>query len=361
MEMYALIMAGGEGKRFWPLSSRNKPKQFLSLTGEKSMIRQTVDRILPLIPIENIFVVTVERYRKETLKHIPELPGNNLILEPEGKNTAPCIAYGTLRIKLRAPEAVTVVLPADHAVGDDSAFREVLRFAADTAGIRLGRGGYPLITLGVTPTTPETGYGYIKAGDDVIVSTDCFRALKVSRFAEKPDLKTALAFLRKGGYYWNSGVFVWKTSSIISEFSKILPGWHEYFGNMSDNMGKASEKAAVSLFYKGIEPGSIDKLILERSQNTAVIPVTYPWSDVGSWKNLDEYLRKDGDDNIFQGRGVSVDSSGCLVFGGDKVIALVGVKDIVVVDSKDGVLILNKEKSQEVKRVVEELSKRDKD
>jgi len=361
MEMYALIMAGGEGKRFWPLSSRNKPKQFLSLTGEKSMIRQTVDRILPVIPIENVFVVTVGRYAEETLKHIPELPEENLILEPEGKNTAPCIAYGALRIKGSSHDPVTVVLPADHAVGDDEAFREVLRFAGDTACVKLESGDYPLITLGVTPTMPETGYGYIKAGDGVIAASDGFRALKVKRFAEKPDLQTALGFLKEGGYYWNSGVFVWKTSSIISEFSKILPGWYEYFDNMSNSMGKPDEKAAVSLFYKGIEPGSIDKLILERSRNTVVIPVNYPWSDVGSWKTLDEFLRKDGDDNIFHGEGVSVDSSGCLVFGDEKVIALVGVRDIVVVDSKDGVLILNKEKSQEVKRVVEELSKRDKD
>jgi mannose-1-phosphate guanylyltransferase len=361
MEIYALIMAGGEGKRFWPLSSRNKPKQFLSLTGEKSMIRQTVDRILPLIPIEKIFVVTVERYAEETLNQIPELPEENLILEPEGKNTAPCIAYGTLRIKSLAPDSVTVVLPADHALGDDSAFRDILRFASDTAGVELANGGYPLITLGVTPTMPETGYGYIKAADEVIALTDGIHALKVSGFAEKPDLKTALAFLKEGAYYWNSGVFVWKTSSIISEFSKILPQWFEHFDNISNNMGKPSEKAVVSLFYKAIEPGSIDKLILERSRNTVVIPVIYPWSDVGSWKTLDEYLRKDADDNIFQGKVVFIDSSGCLVFGGDKVIALVGVRDIVVVDSKDGILILNREKSQEVKRVVEELSKRDKD
>jgi mannose-1-phosphate guanylyltransferase len=358
MDMYALIMAGGEGKRFWPLSSRSKPKQFLSLTGEKSMIRQTVDRMLPLVPIEKIFVVTVERYAEETLKHIPELPDRNLILEPVGKNTAPCIAYGTLMIESFAKDPVTVVLPADHALGDDTAFREVLRFAANTACVKLGTGGYPLITLGVKPTMPETGYGYIKAGDDIIALTKDFRALKVSGFAEKPELETALGFLKEGGYYWNSGVFVWKTSSIISEFSKILPVWYEYFDDMSESLGKPSENEVVSLFYNNIEHGSIDKLILEHSRNTAVIPVSYRWSDVGSWKTLDEYLREDGDDNIFHGKGISVDSSGCLVFGGDKVIALVGVKDVVVVDSKDGVLILNKEKSQEVKRVAEELSKR---
>ncbi|KAB2833480.1 MAG: mannose-1-phosphate guanylyltransferase, partial [Candidatus Dadabacteria bacterium] len=233
MNMYALIMAGGEGKRFWPLSSREKPKQFLSLTGDRSLIRQTVDRVLPLIPIENIFIVTVARYAEETLTHIPELPLRNLVLEPEGKNTAPCIAYGTLRIEKKAGEAVVVVLPADHAVGDDEGFRDSVKFAALAAGARLGDGRYPIITLGVTPTSPETGYGYIKAGKDVIESADHFKALDVIRFSEKPDHETALAFLREGGYYWNSGVFVWKTSSIISEFEEILPEWRARFEELA--------------------------------------------------------------------------------------------------------------------------------
>lgn len=361
MEMYALIMAGGEGKRFWPLSSRNKPKQFLSLTGERSLIRQTVDRVLPLVPIEKVFVVTVARYAEETLKHIPELPVENLILEPEGKNTAPCIAYGTLRMTASAGDPVIVVLPADHAVGDDEGFRSVLRFACETAGAILENGRYPLITLGVTPTTPETGYGYIKSAQKVVSSSGGYTAYRVDRFTEKPDLNTALGFLKEGGYYWNSGVFVWKASSIISDFSRIIPGWYRHFGKISESIGKALEDEAVTSFYKAIEPGSIDKLVLEHSDNTVVIPVGYPWSDVGSWKTLDEFLRTDEDENIFRGNGVSVDSSGCLVLGDRRVIALVGVRDLVVVDSGDGILVLNKENSQDVKKVAEELSKKNKD
>ncbi len=361
METYALIMAGGEGKRFWPLSSRNKPKQFLCLTGEKSLIRQTVDRVLPLIPMEKIFVVTVARYAGETLKHIPELPEENLVLEPEGKNTAPCIAYGTLRIAASAGDPAIVVLPADHAVGDDKGFRSVLRFACETSGVMLENGRYPLITLGVTPTAPETGYGYIKSARKVVSSSGAYSALGVERFTEKPDLDTALAFIKEGGYYWNSGVFVWKASSIISEFSRIIPGWYKHFGEISESIGRASEKKAVASFYKAVEPGSIDKLILEHSGNTVVIPVEYPWSDVGSWKTLDEFLRTGEDQNIFRGKGVSVDSSGCLVFGDGRVIALVGVRDLVVVDSGDGILILDKGKSQDVKKVAEELSKKNKD
>jgi mannose-1-phosphate guanylyltransferase len=361
MDMYALIMAGGEGKRFWPLSSRIKPKQFLSLAGDKSLLRQTVDRILPLIPIENVFVITVARYAEETLKHIPELPPENLVLEPEGKNTAPCIAYGTLRIKRSAEDPVVVVLPADHAVGDDEGFRDVLEFAKGASSVRLENGSCPLITLGVTPTMPETGYGYIKSARKVVSASGRLHAYRVERFTEKPDLGTALGFLKEGGYYWNSGVFVWKASSIISDFSRILPEWHERFDEISSSLGKTSEEDTVSSFYKMIEPGSIDKLILEHSDNAVVIPVSYPWSDVGSWKTLDEFLRRGVDDNIFHGKGISVDSTGCLVFGDERVIALVGVKDLVVVDSGDGILVLDKEKSQDVKKVAEELSKENKD
>lgn len=361
MELYALIMAGGEGKRFWPLSRRDRPKQFLTLTGDRSLIRQTVDRVLPIIPIERIYIVTVERYGAETLRHIPELPPDNLVLEPEGKNTAPCIAYGTLRIKNKAGDAVTVVLPADHAIGDDASFRETLEFAAGTASKELPGGGFPLITLGVSPTSPETGYGYIKAGREVIDSSGPYRALRVERFTEKPDRETALRFIGEGGYYWNSGVFVWKASSILSEFAHILPSWHGHFEDLSNCMGTGSEPAAVSSFYGSLASGSIDKLILERSSHTAVIPVGFPWSDVGSWKALDEYLRGDGDENIIRGQAVTVDSSGCLAIGSDRPIAIVGLRDVVVVDSEDGVLVLDKERSQDVRLVAEELGKMRKD
>lgn len=358
--MYALIMAGGEGKRFWPLSSRERPKQFLSLIGGESLIRQTVDRLLPLIPIGDIFIVTVDRYAEETLKHIPELPLANLILEPEGKNTAPCIAYGTLRICAQAEEPLIAVIPADHAIGDDEAFRDTLRFAADAADVKTDNGQFPLITLGVRPSSPETGYGYIKQTDNVVLSSDDYRALEVKRFTEKPDLETALRFLDEGGYYWNSGVFIWKGSSVISEFSRILPDWHSQFDRILETMDKTSGPEVIQSFYKNIEPGSIDKLILEKSPNTVVIPVNFPWSDVGSWKALDEFLRTDGEDNIIFGRGVSVDSSGCLIYGDRKAVALVGVKDLVVVDSDNGVLVLNKENSQDVKKVIEELNKKGK-
>ncbi len=364
--MTALVMAGGEGKRFWPLSTKDKPKQFLSLVGKKSLLRQTVDRVLPLIPIEKVYIVTVEQYAQETLSHVPELPESNLILEPEGKNTAPCLAYGMLTIEKRHAESTAVVLPADHAILDGEAFRQVLVFAFEVAQMELLDSGWsPLITLGVTPTMPETGYGYIKKSNKKVASSDLFKAFKVGEFTEKPDFNTAAEFLKEGSYYWNSGIFIWKTSSILSAFSKLLPSWHGYFDGVSIAIGTSSEQKAVSQFYTDIDSGSIDKLILERSPNTVVIPISFPWSDLGNWKALDLFLRREDGKNIIRGESISIESSGCSVFGqacpqassGKRIIALVGVENLVVVDTKDAVLILNKDSSQQVKKVVEELDK----
>jgi len=358
MKLYALIMAGGEGKRFWPLSSKQNPKQFLSLTGQKSLIRQTVDRILPLIPINNIFIVTVGEYEGLTLRHIPELPKQNVLIEPQGKNTAPCIAYGTLVIESMCEDAVTVVLPADHAISDEGEFLDTLKFGATLAEKKLDSGKYPLITLGVTPTMPETGYGYIKSTGNLMHSDGVNNAYIVESFTEKPDFETAHRFLSEGGYYWNSGIFIWKTKAIISAFDSILSEWSPYLENITENVSSPGALDAVSGFYNKISPGSIDKLILEHADNTVVLPVTFQWSDVGSWKALDEYLRASGTtaENIIIGDGVAVNSSKCLVIGGAKTVALVGVKNVVVVESENAILVLNKESSQDVKEVVEKLN-----
>ncbi|MER3446873.1 MAG: mannose-1-phosphate guanylyltransferase [Candidatus Dadabacteria bacterium] len=359
MKMYALIMAGGEGKRFWPLSKRDKPKQFLFLVGGRSMIRGTVDRVLPLIPIENVFIVTLERYADETLRHIPEIPQSNLILEPDGKNTAPAIALGMLKIKKLDSDAVTVVLPADHAIGEEGAFRDVLIFGERVANTRLPNGDFPLVTLGIRPVRPETGYGYIKEGEVIEVS-EKYRAKRVQRFTEKPDLKTASRFLEEGRYYWNSGIFIWRISTILDAFYRLLPDWYKSFGRIMNDINTPSERMTLIEFYRQIEPGPIDKLILERSQNTVVIPVDFPWSDLGSWQTLDEFLRNNAEENILCGEGVSIDSSGCLVFGGNRPIAIVGVRDLVVVDSGDAILVIDKRKAQDVKKVVEALEKKGK-
>ncbi len=352
-------MAGGEGKRFWPLSKSDRPKQFLKLIGGKSFIRLTVDRILPLIPIEKIFIVTVERYVRETRKHLPELPKENIIIEPIGKNTAPCIALGTLKISKISPKSTLVVLPADHAIGDESEFREVVLYAEIVANTKLPNGEYPLVTLGIKPTKPETGYGYIKDTPEILHSSNRFVGKRVSKFTEKPSLRAAKGYIAEGGYYWNSGIFIWKSSKIIKEYSEILPGWFRYFRGISNAIEDPNDNKGVMEFYKNVEGGSIDKLILEKSKDSVVIPTDFTWSDIGNWHALDEFLRSNDSENINLGNCISIDSSASFFLGDKRLIAAVGVKDLVVVETDDVILVLHKSKSQDVKKLVESLEEKE--
>lgn len=355
MQLFALIMAGGEGKRFWPLSRTDKPKQFLSLIGRKSLLSQTVERILPLIPSENIFVVTVRPYAEETRRHLPGLPAQNIIIEPEGKNTAPCIALGTLKINTLSPDSTIVVLPADHAIGDDQSFRDVIEYGQRIANTMLASKDFPLVTLGVKPRNPETGYGYIKESPESIEPSGRYIAKRILRFIEKPDSKTASDLINEGGYYWNSGMFIWKTSTILKEFSKILPEWYRYFDYILDSFEKEHADLTINEFYRNIQSGSIDKLVLEKSANGVVIPVNFSWSDVGTWQALDEFLRSNETENIGIGNCVSLDSASCLLVAQNRLIATLGVKNLVIVETDDAILVLDKNRAQDVKVLVEKL------
>ena len=355
MQLFALIMAGGEGKRFWPLSRKDRPKQFLNLIGQKSLLRQTVERILPLIPLEKIFVVTVERYVKETRRHLPGLPSENIIIEPEGKNTGPCIALGALKIKKISPDSAIVVLPADHAIADDQSFRNVIEYGQRIANTMLSSDDYPLVTLGVKPYRPETGYGYIKESTELIDSSGRYNAKRILQFIEKPDLKTASALINEGGYYWNSGIFIWKTTAILKEFSEILPEWYKYFDGILDSFDNEHGSRVIQEFYRNIQSGSIDKLVLEKSGNSVVIPVDFSWSDIGTWQALDEFLRSNETENIGIGNCISLDSASCLLFAQNRLIATVGVENLIIVETEDAVLVLDKNKAQDVKRLVDKL------
>ncbi len=354
MQPFALIMAGGEGKRFWPLSRKDRPKQFLNLIGRKSLLRQTVERVLPLIPFQNIFVVTVGRYVEETRRHLPELPLENIIVEPEGKNTGPCIALGALKIKKISPDSTMVVLPADHAIVDDQSFREVIKYGQRVANIMLASNDYPLVTLGVKPGKPETGYGYIKESTELVDSSERYNAKRISKFFEKPDLETASDLISKGGCYWNSGIFIWRATAILQEFSQILPEWRRYFDYL-ESFENEKGGLAIQEFYRNIQSGSIDKLILEKSRNSVVIPIDFVWSDVGTWEALDEFLRSTETENVGIGNCVSIDSASCLLFAQKRLIATVGVRNLVVVETDDAILVLDKNKAQEVKGLVEKL------
>lgn len=345
-------MAGGEGKRFWPMSSKKRPKQFLSLLGKKSLIRYTVDRLSSFIALSNIYIVTTNEYKEETSKLLPEIAKDNILAEPVGKNTGPCVFYGARVINNLDKDSVLIVLPADHAIEDEKEFIEVLNYAAEASCNKLQNGSYPLITLGVKPVRPDTGYGYIEKSNNLIDNNNKYSLFKVASFKEKPDIKIASQYLKSGIHLWNSGIFIWKTRAILSEFSKHLTEWTKYLDYDFRNFSKLKE------FYDNIDPGAIDKLILEKSQNTLVIPVDMGWSDIGTWQSLDDYQRNEIKENIIRGNVFCEDTTGSLIFSfSDKPLVTIGVKDLVIVDCKDGILIIDKKKSQEVKNIIDKVLK----
>ncbi|NIP37549.1 MAG: mannose-1-phosphate guanylyltransferase [Candidatus Dadabacteria bacterium] len=348
MSVYALIMAGGGGKRFWPMSSKESPKQFLRLINDKSLIRNTFNRLTGLIDKENIFVVTTKDYKNKTAKHLPEICKKNILAEPEGKNTGPCIYYGSKVIYDTDRDAVIVVLPADHAISNNRKFLSTLKNAIRLSSKEIKKNVYPLVTLGIKPTRPDTGYGYIKKSAQ-LSGGGAYPAYKVSKFTEKPDATTARRYIKSGSYFWNSGIFIWKASSILAEFSTYYPGWDKY----SDY--NFSSKRALTRYYNEVDSGPVDKMILEKSKNTVVIPADFPWSDIGTWESLDQYLRENMDENIIRGNVKSLDAKSSLIISRDKPIITIGIKDLVVVDSADGILVINKKDSQKVKQITEKL------
>ncbi|MEA3470596.1 MAG: mannose-1-phosphate guanylyltransferase [Thermodesulfobacteriota bacterium] len=349
--MYAVIMAGGKGTRFWPLSREKRPKHLLSITGEKSIIKYTVERIVPLVPEDNIMIVTGESHSDETKKEITSLPEENIIVEPMGRNTAPCIGLAAIHIRKKNPDAIMVVLPSDHLIGNGDNFVSVLDDAVEMAE----RGDY-LVTIGIQPTKPETGYGYIER-DKTFATIGNSQIYSVKSFREKPDLKTAETFFKDGGFYWNSGMFIWKVSTLLESIEKFLPDLYESLLKMENCLGTDREREIVAEVYGDIQPVSIDYGIMEKAENVLMIPGDFGWSDVGSWDVLWEVLGKDENGNVVKGNVLSIDTSDSLVFGKDKLITLVGVKDLIVVETSDSLLICDKNASQDVKRLVEKLEK----
>ncbi|MDD5475644.1 MAG: mannose-1-phosphate guanylyltransferase [Syntrophales bacterium] len=352
--MHAVIMAGGKGTRFWPAGREKKPKQLLKMAGERTLLQQAVDRILPLVPRENILVVTGEAHGRDTLSQLPELPAGNIIMEPMGRNTAPCIGLASMAIGIKDPEAVMIVLPADHVVEDDEAFRDTLRLAA------LAAEDEPcLVTIGIPPRSPETGFGYIERGEPASAKSrnDVFRVLS---FREKPDLETARSFLEKGTFFWNSGIFVWKVSSIMKSIRKYLPDLYEELLSLECSLGTPEEAGAIRAAYERILPISIDYGVMEKARDVLVVKGDFGWNDLGSWDALADLLPKDDAGNILRGPVLAVDTQNSLVLSGGKVIALVGVDDLAVVETEDAILVLKRGRSQDVKKVVDRLERENK-
>jgi mannose-1-phosphate guanylyltransferase len=349
--MYALIMAGGKGTRFWPRSREKKPKHLLKILSGKTILRETVDRIKALVPDENIYVVTSRGHANEVNRLIPEIPAAHVLAEPVGRNTAPCIGLAALHVCKRDPEGVMAVFPSDHFVGHKREFIRIISIAAKMAE----RGG-ALITVGVTPTGPEIGYGYVEKGKILarLKNEDIYRA---KSFREKPDLKKAKTFLRSGQFLWNSGIFVWKASTILGAIKVYLPELHEGLLEIEKALGTRRENDVLKKVYERLAPVSIDYGIMEKSSEVLLVRGDFGWSDVGNWDALWELLEKDEERNVVIGQGIAVDSRKSFVYSPDKLVALINVENLIIVDTEDSILICKRGMSQDVRKIVDILEK----
>lgn len=341
----ALIMAGGKGTRFWPLSTEEKPKQFLNLIGEETMIQMTVNRIKPIIPIERIFVCTGEMYVDLVKEQLPELPKRNIIVEPEGRNTAPCIALSAMVIDRYYKNSNMVVLPSDHLINDEEEFRNTL-LAADSF---IEEKDEAIVTLGMNPSRPEVGYGYIKYSDEVLKSND-FRVIKVDSFIEKPNLDTAKKYLREGNYLWNGGMFIWSINNVINQIKMYSPNTY----NALINVMEASEdklQETINNNYEGAEATSIDYAVLEKSKDVYVIPSNFGWDDVGSWESLDRYREKDELGNVLVGQSKAVKANNNLVISSNNSVVVEGLSDIYIIENDGKVLVGHKSNVANVKKL----------
>ena len=341
----ALIMAGGKGTRFWPLSTEEKPKQFLNLIGEETMIQMTVNRIKPIIPIERIFVCTGEMYVDLVKEQLPELPKRNIIVEPEGRNTAPCIALSAMVIDRYYKNSNMVVLPSDHLINDEEEFRNTL-LAADSF---IEEKDEAIVTLGMNPSRPEVGYGYIKYSDEVLKSND-FRVIKVDSFIEKPNLDTAKKYLREGNYLWNGGMFIWSINNVINQIKMYSPNTYNALINVME-VSEDKLQEIINNNYEKTEATSIDYAVLEKSKDVYVIPSNFEWDDVGSWEALDRYREKDESGNVLVGHSKVVKANNNLVISSNNSVVVEGLDDIYVIESGGKVLVGHKSNVANVKEL----------
>lgn len=357
---YAVIIAGGHGTRFWPLSRSTRPKQLLKILGQKSLIQETAGRIAPLIKPENTLVVTVADHFEGIRRELPTLPKRNFLIEPQGRNTAPCIGLAAIELFARNSNAIMVILPADHWISDAKSFRQTLR-----AAIRLVQSHDALVTIGIHPRYPETGYGYILKGNrfERVLGSSVY---KVKAFHEKPSLPKAKQLIRSGAL-WNSGIFVWRVSTILDLLQRFSPSLFAALDRIDHTAGIAGVgyvrrrvTTALRREYKRIASQSIDYAVLEPAGSEGkvlTLKADFDWSDVGNWAAVHRLLPRDKKRNAAVGKWLGVESAGCLVYSPHRLVALLGIRDTVIVDTPDALLVANIKRAQEVRELVEKLKR----
>lgn len=344
-----MIMAGGIGSRFWPISRGARPKQFLDILGTgKTFIRSTYERFLPIVPTENFIVVTNSAYKDMVLEQIPELRPEQVLCEPIGRNTAPAIAYAAFHINSFAPGAEMIVTPSDHLIFDENHFREVVESCVDFV-----RNNDVLMTIGIKPTYPNTGYGYIQIEDGCDPNEGI---CKVRTFTEKPNLELAQAFLDSGEFFWNSGIFIWKTNVILDEIKKSLPDMYDLFDSVSEHYHTPQEKMHIGAVYSECRGISIDFGVMEKAANVYVYCSEFGWSDIGTWGSLYEFSPKNDYGNVMPTTNQFYDTTGCIVKApDDKLVVLEGLHDYIVVDTGDVLMVCPRSNEQNIKRFIEEV------
>lgn len=343
---YVIVMAGGVGSRFWPFSRTSHPKQFQDILGTgKSILQQTIDRFENICPKENIYIVTHENYKELVKEHLPFLEDDQILLEPVRRNTAPCIAYASYKIAAKNPKANLVVSPADHIISDQENFERII-----TTVLEHTQKKDILVTLGIQPTRPDTGYGYIQTSPRKLGELQ-----KVKTFTEKPNAELAQTFLDSGEFVWNSGIFIWNAQAIIREFNKHLYDIHYAFTDLNNVYFTEQEDEALKLAYYQCKNVSIDFGVMEKSDKVYVMPSDFDWSDLGTWKSLHDMVEKDENENVFQGNIMAYETKGCIVkTPKDRLVVVQGLEDYIVAEYDNVLVICKKDHEQQIKQFVKD-------
>ncbi len=346
MKVYAIIMAGGVGSRFWPRSKEKSPKQLLRIFGDNTMIQGTVERLKGIVENENIFIITNKLQKKEIINQLNQVPEENIIEEPFGRNTAACIGLASIIVQQKSKDGVTIILPSDHIIKDVEAFHETLnrsiKFAYESKG---------LVTIGIIPTRPETGYGYIQI-DERTIDEDIY---KVLTFAEKPNYATAVRFVESGDFFWNSGMFIWRVDAILDEIKNHMPDLYDGLENIKKDFGTTKYESTLNNVYGMLRNISIDYGIMEKSKKVFLTKGEFAWSDVGSWEEVYQLSEKNQDGNASIGKVFTEMTADSYIYSPDKFTAVIGVENLIIINTDDALLICRRDKAQEVKKVVDHL------